>query len=113
MTPMLGIMASGISGHLFPVASGGTEYTSGGYKYHKFTSSGTLTVSSGGALEALVIAGGGGGGYDIGGGGGAGGLLYSSLVVTTGSISVTVGAGGAGGTSDGTAPNGSNSVFRH
>ena len=68
-------------------AAGGTEYESGGYKYHKFTSSGTLVVAGdvGRNVEVLMVAGGGGGGRDDysggrgAGGGGAGGcLLYTS-----------------------------------
>ena len=61
-------------------ASGGnqttaTGFTNGGYKYHVFTSSGALTVSSGNdEIEFLVVAGGGGGGWGNGGAGGAGGL---------------------------------------
>ena len=31
-------------------ATGGTVFTSGGYKYHLFTSSGNLVVSSGGEI---------------------------------------------------------------
>ena len=40
------------------------------YKYHVFTSSGTLTVTAGGLMEWLVIGGGAGGGESVGGGGG-------------------------------------------
>ena len=46
-------------------ATGGTIYTSGGYKYHLFTSSGAFTVSSapsGKTVSALIVAGGAGGG---------------------------------------------------
>ena len=79
------------------VASGGTETTSGGYKYHKFTSSGTLNVNTAGSYEYLIVAGAGGGGFDGGGGGGAGGLLQSSGIITeTGNYTITVGAGGTG-----------------
>jgi len=79
------------------IASGGTETTSGGKKYHKFTSSGTLNVTTAGDYEYLIVAGGGGGGFDGGGGGGAGGLLQSSGTVTsTGNYTITVGAGGSG-----------------
>ena len=72
----LGIWASAaVAGF---AATGGTEVTSGGYKYHKFDSSGTFSVSSapgGSTVEVLCIAGGGaGGGANGGGGGGAGGL---------------------------------------
>lgn len=80
-------------------ATGGTETTVGGYKYHTFTSDGTLTVSSGGTLEYLIVGGGGGGASTVlggGGGGGAGGLLSGTAAVTPQSYTITVGAGGAG-----------------
>jgi hypothetical protein len=107
-------------------ASGGTETTVGGYKIHTFTTSGTLTVTSGGDVEYLVIAGGGGGGCGTAGGGGAGGYrtnvsgetsgggasAESSLNLSTGSYTITVGAGGAGGVvSTSNVSNGSNSIF--
>jgi hypothetical protein len=42
------------------VATGGTVVTSGGYKYHTFTSSSTFTLTSGGGnIEYVAIAGGG------------------------------------------------------
>ena len=97
-------------------ATGGTIYTSGNYKYHKFTADGTFTVTSTQGIsivDALVIAGGGGGGGDNGGGGGAGGYLYTAEhSVSATAYSITVGNGGAGalvGSSDGV--NGQNSVF--
>ena len=69
-----------------------------GYTYHTFTSTGsaTFTVNSGsGNVEVLVIGGGGGGGLCHGGGGGAGGVVFhSSMPVTPGTYTVTVGAGG-------------------
>jgi len=106
-------------------ASGGTETTSGDYKIHTFTSSGTFTVSSvgnsvgGGALVSYqVIAGGGGGGTNSpasstgGGGGGAGGYREgkasgdpytasplnapAGLTVSAQAYPITVGGGGAG-----------------
>ena len=67
--------------------SGGTITTSGDYRYHTFTSSGTFTNTLAGLVtEYLVIAGGGGGGAASAraGGGGAGGAGNS-------------GPGGAGG----------------
>jgi len=50
-------------------------------------------------LQYLVIAGGGGGGANAGGGGGAGGYLTATGFSTPKStnITVTIGAGGAGG----------------
>jgi hypothetical protein len=107
-------------------ASGGTETIVGGYKIHTFTSSSTLTVSSGGDVEYLVIAGGGGGGSGTAGGGGAGGYRTNvsgatsgggasaegTLNLSVGSYTITVGAGGAGGVVSSSSPaNGSNSVF--
>jgi len=88
------LVSSGIN------ASGGTTYTSGGYKYHKFTGSGTFTMTNnpgGGTAQVLVVAGGGAGGNDIGGAGGAGGVIYhSSYAVPSGNYTVVIGAGGTG-----------------
>ena len=100
-------------------ATGGeiSDYVDGNtvYRAHIFTSSGTFVVSDvgnqGSALEYCVVGGGGGGGwthaiYTGGGGGGAGGLRTNvsghplnggPLVATTGTYTVTVGAGGQGG----------------
>ena len=68
-----------------------------------FTSSGTFSVPSGvTAVNVLVVAGGAGGGGapQAGGGGGAGGLIYRPGFPVTpgGTVSVTVGCGGAQGT---------------
>jgi hypothetical protein len=80
-----------------PAASGGTESTSGGFKYHKFTSTGSLTVSTAGNFQVLIVAGGGGGGSNsASGGGGAGGIVYySSIFLPVGSYTATIGAGGS------------------
>jgi len=96
-------------------ASGGNEvdvYSKSGknYRYHRFTSSGSLTVNNNcSPFQYLIVAGGGGGGNrgHASGGGGAGGLLYNSSATfgATGNFSVTVGAGGAAQAS------GSNSVL--
>jgi hypothetical protein len=113
---------------LYVTASGGTETTSGDYKIHTFTSTGTFTVSSTGnaagstTVDYLIIAGGGGGAKQSSspqggaGGAGAGGMRFSFPNPATGGTSVsaqaypvTIGAGGAGGT--GKAPNGSPSVW--
>jgi len=82
-------------------ATGGTVTTVGGYKYHTFTTSGTLTVTAGGAIEYLILAGGGGAGNNAGygsGGGGAGGYRALSATIGTGAFAVAVGSGGSGGT---------------
>jgi hypothetical protein len=80
-------------------ATGGTEsaYSSGGinYKVHTFTSSGTFTAESAGAVDILVVGGGGGSGSGGGGGGGGGSVFYAtdySLSAT--SYVVTIGGGG-------------------
>lgn len=82
--------------------TGGTIVSSGGYRYHTFTSSNNFVVPTGFTVtgEALIVAGGGGGGGGRqspgGGGGGAGGLVYSAVTSTAGTYAVTVGAGGTG-----------------
>jgi ribosomal protein L18 len=77
--------------------SGGTESTSGGYKFHLFTTSGTFVADTAGIIDVLIIAGGGGGG-GWGGGGGAGGLVdATSASISAGSYSIVVGAGGSAG----------------
>jgi hypothetical protein len=76
-----------------------------GYKYHTFTTPGTLTLSGPTtALEVLMVAGGGGGGSanspsgtDGGAGGGAGGLIYvPGYEFSPGDHSISIGSGGTG-----------------
>ena len=107
-------------GPKFYEATGGTVTTDGNYKVHSFTSSGTFSVSvvpvdpSSAELDYLIIAGGASGGANSGSGGGAGGRLFLENytgITSTGDITVTVGAGGAGTTSYGRGNNGANSVF--
>ena len=114
----------------YTVATGGTITTSGDYKIHTFTSSGTFTVSSvgnsvggGAGASYTVIAGGGSGGSGgssvTGGGGGAGGYREGknsgdpytasplnapaglTLSASPGSYPITIGAGGAAASSGG------------
>ena len=110
----------------YTVATGGTITTSGDYKIHTFTSSGTFTVSSVGSSAGAsytVIAGGGSGGSGgssvTGGGGGAGGYREGrdsgdpytasplnapaglTLSASPGSYPITIGAGGAAASSGG------------
>jgi len=71
------VMMGAGAGEVFSVATGGTITTDGDYKVHKFTSSGTFTITQLGTdevVEYLVVAGGGAGGGFNAGGGGAGGL---------------------------------------
>ena len=103
-------------------STGGTITTSGGYRIHTFTSSGTFTAGDSGTVEYIVVAGG-GGGSNYGGGSGGGGYRSSvsgessgggassesTKSVTASAYTVTVGAGGTGSAGTGTA--GGNSVF--
>jgi uncharacterized delta-60 repeat protein len=86
--------------------SGGTVTTEGEYTYHTFTESGAFTVIGTGTIDVVTIGGGGGGSYSIGtsnysgAGGGGGGLGYrNGISVDNESFTITVGAGGPGGTS--------------
>ncbi len=92
----------------YVAASGGNSTcTIGDFKYHKFTSPGTFTISATGnakgsnTVQSLVVAGGGGGTYNGGGGGGAGGLRnLGTLPIEAIGYPITVGAGGTGGSSN-------------
>lgn len=94
------------------IASGGTVTTSGDYKIHTFTSSGTFTIEKSLPNEQIeYVAVGGGGGASGGvsyvnyGAGGAGGVLRSNVFQAPGgsnvSYLITVGAGGARGGGNG------------
>lgn len=101
----------------YMTATGGSESTSGNYKFHTFTSSGTFTVTSVGAgssesntVEYLIVAGGGGSGrgYD-GGGGGAGGYIASNTTVSVQGYGISVGGGGSASPNNSTAGGGGSS----
>ena len=100
------------SGATFISASGGTTADSANYRYHTFSSSGTFTVSaapSGKFIDFIIVAG--GGGADLAAAqfaaGGAGGVVEKlAQSISTGSFTVTIGAGGAFSTSGG------NSLFK-
>ena len=112
--------------------TGGTITTSGGFRIHTFTSSGTfVNTIANNSVEYLVIAGGASGGNSENfsgtgsSGGGAGGYrssvsgqssgggasAESALTLSAASYSVTIGAGGASSTGHGAGNNGNNSVF--
>jgi hypothetical protein len=79
-------------------ATGGSVTDSVGYRYHTFTSSGTFTVTKGtNNIQYLVVGGGGGSTGRYGGGGGAGGYIASTALVSSGTISISIGGGGAAG----------------
>ena len=82
-------------------ATGGTILDADGFRYHTFSSVGTLIVTSPGYVDVLLVAGGGGGGRRHGGGGGAGEvLLRCGVYLKTGSYTASVGGGGTGATSN-------------
>jgi len=78
------------------VATGGTITTSGGYRIHTFTNSGTFTLQypSRATVQYLVVGGGGGGGCFIAGGGGAGAVVTGTASLLAYDYPVTVGNGG-------------------
>jgi hypothetical protein len=95
---------SGAGNANFSDAATGT-YTDGGginYKYITFTGSGTLTVTKAGLADILVVGGGGPGNknnntsaFHSGGGGAGAYLSLNNVFLPEGSVTVTVGAGGA------------------
>jgi len=99
------LKGGGLGAANFSNTSTGT-YTDGGgvsWKYVTFNASGTLTVTKEGLGDVLCVAGGGGGSFGAanesgGGGGGAGGYFLRTILLPVGTYTVTVGAGGSGGT---------------
>jgi len=96
------------------------SFVQSGPVYQSFTSSGTFSVPTGlTSVDVLIVAGGGSGGSEHGstgnGGGGAGGLVFvpSFSVTPGGTVSVTVGCGGAGipDSTSGQGNDGQDSVF--
>lgn len=89
-------------------ATGGTVSTIDGFRIHTFTSSNTFSITnfataSFNTANVLVVAGGGGGSIGInnnrpGGAGGGGGFVSQTSIPfsSTGTYTITVGAGGAG-----------------
>ena len=103
-----------ISKTVIALPTGGTISSSGGYRYHTFTSSSNLVVPSGFTATAdyLVVGGGGGGGKLDGGGGGAGGYRASTYSLSANTYTVTIGAAGTGSSSLGVrGTNGGSSTF--
>ena len=93
------------------------DYTESGTEYRSctFTSSGILTVTGDGLIDALIISGGGGaggsgsnseGGWWQGGGGGGGMVVDTDVNITEGTYAVSVGAGGTGSSGSGSARTG-------
>ena len=86
-----------------PAPTGQYTDADGTWDYYEFTASGSLTLDRGGFADVLVVGGGGGGGIAPsagGAGGGAGAHLYATdAYLPAGSLTVTIGAGGAAYTS--------------
>ena len=81
----------------FSASGGNSTYTYNGYKIHKFTSSGALSVASGSAtVNIFMVAGGGSGARNHGAGGGAGGVVSTTTTVGPGPYTVTIGSGAPG-----------------
>jgi hypothetical protein len=78
------------------LASGGTQFTRGAYRVHRFGSSDIFKCNKAISAEVFLVAGGGGGGWNGGGGGGAGGVRNTSVTIPAGSRWVYVGGGGGG-----------------
>jgi hypothetical protein len=96
---------------VFEATGGNSTRTSGGYKYHIFTTSGVFTnIGRPGLVDVFMVAGGGGAGGNMGGGGGAGGLRTITGLTASGVNTVNVGAGGSGAVATGTSGTNS-SVF--
>jgi hypothetical protein len=73
-----------------------TITTDGTATVYTFTGDGTIVVGTAGVIDLLLIGGGGGGGSNQGGGGGGGGRLYlEDFLLSTGTATVRIGAGGA------------------
>ena len=110
-----GSTSSPINKTALALPSGGNITSSGGYRIHTFTSSGTFvnTIPSLSA-EYLIVAGGGGGGAQTGGGGGAGGMRTGTSTLSATSYSITVGSGGSAAPAQSSPPragSGTDSVF--
>lgn len=111
---LYGVAATGTTPAVAPKATGGNIVANDGtYWYHAFLTSGTFTPQTALTCDALLVAGGGAGGWDLQGGGGAGGVVASnSAFAISTAQTVTIGAGGTGGTYSSVAyTSGSDTVF--
>jgi len=90
--------ASGVGAAVFSDTPTGSY---SGFAYKTFIASGTLNVTTAGFADIIVLGGGAGGSTNsttAGGGGGAGGaLVITNAYLEVGTLTVTVGAGGATG----------------
>ena len=88
--------SSGVGAANFSNTATGTY---SGYKYMGYTASGTITITTAGFADIIVVGGGGSGATNTataGGAGGAGGaLVITDAYLAVGTLTVTIGAGGA------------------
>jgi hypothetical protein len=100
MSPLFNLVsAGGIPKATYTATTGSPTIdtsTRAGKTIIKYTGSGSITIGTGGTCEVLVVAGGGAGSNNTSGaGGGAGGYYYNtSFLIPSGTLTVTVGAGG-------------------
>lgn len=88
----------------FIAASGGTETTSGNYKYHTFTSSGNFVVTAAPStkyIDILLVGAGGTSGGNSSTGGGGGVIIREGESIGIGSYSITIGQPVSGAGSNG------------
>ena len=93
--------------------TGGTIVSSGGYKYHTFTSSGNFVLGNTKNVEYIMVAGGGSSGA-YGAGGGAGGMIAgTSSNLSAATYPVVIGAGGthSGANNNSAADDGDNTTW--
>ena len=110
--PLMNLVSAGGIGKATVNATTGSPTTNNnaraGKTIYEFNGSGSITVGTPGTVEALLIAGGGAGGAGTGnatGGGGGGGYVYhASAILPSGTLTVSVGAGGNVGTTGPAAP---------
>jgi hypothetical protein len=113
----VGAPSAGISFSLTTDATGGTinTYSSGGFNFksHRFTSTGTFTVTSilsDIAADIWIVSGGGGGGADRpAGGGGGGAKTVTGIALNAQAYTITIGGTGALGAQFSRGSNGGNS----
>jgi hypothetical protein len=75
-----------------------TPFDNSNYKYAIFNSNGTFVIDNNISCDILIIGGGGGGGGGFGAGGGAGALIYkTNYQLNSGTYTINIGTGGAGG----------------
>jgi hypothetical protein len=94
-------VVSGTTGS--PTIVSGTAIGGKTYNTYTFNGAGSMIFSDEGYVDVAVIGGGGGSNstvFALSAGGGGGGVLFGSTFVSAGTVTVSVGAGGAGNTAE-------------